>query len=225
MFSDLRVELLRSVLAGQALAGLTLASACGSTSGGDAAGGAFTAGGAPSHGGRDSSLGGSAHHAGQGGDSGGTTAGIGGDSGATAGQSGEGGTGGDRSLDPYPLSGLTCFGRDFGSAGYSGYDGQCCYVAACYTPTTGKECVSAKDELAVQQALGFPAGSGSCGCGDDTHAAYLGPYAANPARSVSGECCYLAASIGCEGRPLRVEGRALIAELVVRRDWGVWFAA
>ena len=210
MFSNLRVELLRSVWAGQALAGLTLASSCGATSGGDATGGVSASGGVASSGGH-------------GGSSGGTS---------LAGRGEEAGTGGERLLEPYPLSGLTCFGRDYGTdigaGGFfqSGYDGQCCYVAACYTPRKDQEqCLPANDDLQVSSALGFPAGSGTCGCGDDTHPAYLGPYAANPAGTATGACCYLAASIGCEGRPLRVDGQALIAELVMRRDWGMSLAA
>lgn len=36
-------------------------------------------------------------------------------------------------LEPYPLSALTCFGPTYGAGGFSGLDGQCCYVADCYT--------------------------------------------------------------------------------------------
>jgi hypothetical protein len=37
--------------------------------------------------------------------------------------------------------------------------------------------------------------------------------------SPEGTCCYLVGSIGCEGRPLLVDGAAIVAPLSRRGDW------
>jgi hypothetical protein len=65
-------------------------------------------------------------------------------------------------------------------------------------------------------ALGRSYGSGSCLC-----APIAGPYAANPSDTPAsaGSCCYLIGAIGCDGRPLLVDGRALTSELELRADW------
>jgi len=114
-----------------------------------------------------------------------------------------------------PAERLGCFGE----AHSSGYHGQCCVTQRCYTPTGSEECQAIEGPLVRSLT---PPGSGSCGCGDADHPAVAGPYARNasvPASS-EGSCCYLIGSIGCEGRPLRVDGQVLLAPVVVRGDWG-----
>ncbi len=45
-----------------------------------------------------------------------------------------------------------------------------------------------------------------------------GPYAALSPND-DGTCCYLVGTIGCDGRPLLVEGAARVAPITRRRDW------
>ena len=124
---------------------------------------------------------------------------------------GAGGTN-QQALDPYPVDGLGCSGPS--SGGGFGFHGQCCTDALCYAPTDGKECVAADD---APEKLGRWWGSGSCLCGGRIQ----GPFAANPAHAPSepGTCCYVIGSIGCDGRPLLVDGTPIVSELRRRSDW------
>ena len=116
----------------------------------------------------------------------------------------------------YELDQLGCFGPVHDG----GYFGQCCVDALCYTPTSGA-CLAQDDPTLAQQLVGFPPGSGSCGCATMTGPSVVGPYNTNPANpeESDGTCCYLVGSISCEGRPLCVDGHALTAAVVVRGDW------
>jgi len=90
-----------------------------------------------------------------------------------------------------------------------GYWGQCCADIVCRLPEGGR-CPVGDD--------GWSYGSGSCLCGEGI----LGPFARPTDAPVDqeGECCYLTESIGCTGRPLRVDGRPRLAPLASRSDWG-----
>ena len=70
---------------------------------------------------------------------------------------------------------------------------------------------------AAQQKLDSSYGSGSCLCDDGIQ----GPFAQNPTQETvkAGTCCYVISSIGCEGRPLLVDGTPLISALTRRCDW------
>lgn len=108
-------------------------------------------------------------------------------------------------LSPYALDAATCSGP--------GAYRQCCVTARCYTPDAGEACVAVAD---AHKKVSYPPGSGWCLCNTPT-----GPFAPNPqaAPADNGTCCYLVGSQGCDGRPLLVEGVALIASLTHRSDW------
>lgn len=122
-------------------------------------------------------------------------------------------------LEPYPVAQITCWGENYGAdGGLSGYHGQCCVKASCYTPTDGVCAPTAPGEI------GLPPGSGTCGCSVNPQGPFVatqGPYAKNPSHTPNkdGACCYLFGSIGCDGRPLLVDGEALTAEVIHRSDW------
>ncbi|HKO52918.1 MAG TPA: hypothetical protein VJV79_34655 [Polyangiaceae bacterium] len=131
------------------------------------------------------------------------------------------GAGGDSSqaLSPYPVGSLGCSGPFYDS----GFHGQCCGQALCYTPNAGSECVPPTE---APEKLDVGYGSGSCLCGDEIQ----GPFAANPAHEPEkpGTCCYVISSIGCDGRPLLVDGAPVVSALTQRGDWiladvlGLW---
>ena len=104
-----------------------------------------------------------------------------------------------------------------------GYAGQCCISAHCYTPDAGA-CLAADQRPPIP----LPPGSGSCGCSPEGvgRSTLKGPYAPNPDGMPfpDGSCCYLVGAIGCEGRPLVVEGTAIVAPLAARDDWCAAFA-
>jgi hypothetical protein len=252
IFERLRRELTLATYAGRALASLTLAAACagevdeqapnqGGTGGELPSSGGISQGGAS--GGGETQLGGSVGSGGRaqggrvatGGDApggGGSVGeggivgcgapGFGGDGGVGA-AGGDGGRGGSGTLPTFDPKQLVCFGEDYGNVS-SGYDGQCCYKALCYTPANGAACASAEDveTLGWQDFPAFPPGSGECTCYDETHPVVQGPFARHPTSPAEGEgdCCYMVGVIGCEGRPLRVEGAAVVAGVVRRADWG-----
>ena len=123
------------------------------------------------------------------------------------------GAGGDApvtSLQPYPAADLGCTGEPQ----QSGFHGQCCARAYCYTPSDGV-CVPPAQ---APDAVGRSYGSGECLCGAQPIA---GPYAPNPTDTPKseGSCCYIISAIGCDGRPLLVDGRAVTSELERRADW------
>ena len=111
---------------------------------------------------------------------------------------------------PFPVSSLGCSGEFH----EEGFHGQCCADALCYTPKDGSECVAPKD---APDRLGVWYGSGECLC----DAEIRGPFAANPAHKpqMEGTCCYVISSIGCDGRPLLVDGAPVVSELTRRVDW------
>ena len=129
----------------------------------------------------------------------------------TAGTAGTAGAAGASSpeLTPYPVSALGCSGPSYDDG--FGYHGQCCSEAVCFTPESGGECQS-------PEALVTGYGSGSCLCGT---VPIQGPFAPNPAHrpATADKCCYVISSIGCDGRPLLVNGTPLVAELTQRCDW------
>jgi hypothetical protein len=120
-------------------------------------------------------------------------------------------------LEPYASADLGCWGPDH--AGPFNF-GQCCVTAQCYTPSAGDDCAAAADRL---QSTGFPSVTGKCACnvGPGATGLIAGPFAPNPQDTPAspGECCYLTGAISCTGRPLTVEGRAVIAALELRCDW------
>ncbi|APR80261.1 putative lipoprotein [Minicystis rosea] len=101
-------------------------------------------------------------------------------------------------LPPMPTP--ACSGPIYDAGG--GYDGQCCEIKVCYTPSGA--CLAPDD--ARPMLSGLPPGSGTCEC-SDLH----GPYASS---SDPNQCCYLVGSISCEGRPLIVHGAARLAGLI-----------
>jgi len=167
--------------------------------GGDAPGGPTSSiGGAPA-GGRDG-IGGSGVETTGGASVGGaepTIAGAGGEAMVT-------------SLEPYPTAELGCSGESYGPG--FGFHGQCCAQAYCYTPSDGR-CAGVDD---APDAVHKSYGSGSCLCGP-----ILGAYAPNPTDTPqsAGSCCYIISAIGCDGRPLLVDGRAITSDLSLRADW------
>jgi len=125
-------------------------------------------------------------------------------------------------LVPYAVDRLGCYGEDYGDG--FGYHGRCCLKAQCYTPTQGV-CETNPGSLP-----GRPTGSGSCACGATAGIAPVaaghnlsleGPYLPNPDDEPSspGSCCYLVATIKCDGRPLIVDDHAIVAPLTTRDDW------
>jgi hypothetical protein len=229
---DLRRTLALAVTQGTALAALGAGAGCGGNSerlregatgdtggsnatGGTSTGGTTATGGSSARGG--SSAGGSTATGGS--STGGSPARGGSSTGgstATGGRGAEGGepSGGSSALEPYPLDALGCFGPILDG----GYKGQCCTTARCYTPDAGT-CVGPQ----AGPPIPLPPGSGSCGCltTDDANSAVRGPYAPNSEGMASpeGSCCYLVGSIGCEGRPLIVNERPVVAPLALRSDW------
>ncbi|MEP7051970.1 MAG: hypothetical protein ABJB12_16515 [Pseudomonadota bacterium] len=125
---------------------------------------------------------------------------LGGD-GSAVGGGPAGGSGGEvllSELPALPADAVQCTGPDYDG----GYHGQCCGEVKCLPPQSGK-CASAETaELGSY-------GSGACLCGDGK----TGPYARGSA------CCYVVHSIGCEGRPLLVEGDAVVSPLGLKSDW------
>ncbi|TKC97207.1 hypothetical protein [Polyangium fumosum] len=93
-----------------------------------------------------------------------------------------------------------------------GFHGQCCDITLCTTPVNGVCPDVDKVELA-----GRPPGSGECECQP-----LRGPYANEDAGSTE-SCCYLAGSIGCDGRPLLVQGTPRLAD--VREGPSAWSSA
>jgi hypothetical protein len=131
-------------------------------------------------------------------------------------------------LVPYALDKLGCFGPSHDA----GFYGQCCVSPLCYTPAAGSACAAAdaiqdkfpSDDFGTDELDGLPPGSGTCACAfDGIQTGRAGPFAPNPRGTApAGECCYLVGSISCTGRPLMVAGRAVIAQVVARRDWALF---
>lgn len=198
-----KLRLEHALGSGAALALLSIPACGGDAASPGAAGASSTSAGAASAGqpGAGSPGASGSASAGRGGES---AAGAGGES--TAGAAGETG----QQLTPYPVGTLGCTGPEHDG----GYYGQCCAEALCYTPDDGSECVG-PDE--APQKLNTFYGSGSCLCGD----AIQGPFAENPTHEPEkpGTCCYVIASITCEGRPLLVDGAPILSALTGRCDW------
>lgn len=114
----------------------------------------------------------------------------------------------------YPTDALLCHGPAF----TSGYHGRCCATASCYTPTDGGSCAPYPPA-----EVGLPPGSGSCLCAiaENDARMVVGPFGPNPAHTPqkAGSCCYVFGSIGCDGRPLIVDGAVVTAPVVPRSDW------
>lgn len=188
-------RLLRAVEWGAVLA---LGASCGGeTEGGSAAATGGTAGASSSGGGGGSS-----------GSGGGVIdAGIGGaahDSGLDAADADV-----DSSLPttPYPTP-AGCFGPIHDG----GYYGQCCEKVTC-TDTTDGTCPPYPNPGPGD----WPIGSGYCSCGMSVSP---GPFAPQDP-SAEGPCCYVYSTISCDGRPLLVRGKARLAPLRRRSDWGL----
>lgn len=132
---------------------------------------------------------------------------------------GEGGVAGAWSGDEYPLELLGCGGENHG--GGFGYHGQCCFKALCYESA---ECLPASSPELSQQLPNFPPGSGRCTCTLPGREAISGPFSPNSEDPdlPEGNCCYVVGGIGCDGRPLMIDGTARVAPVVARSDWGAW---
>ena len=115
------------------------------------------------------------------------------------------------SLTQVPSGSIECTG-DAGSVGP--FFGSCCTDVYCYQPTT--ETCAGPNEIGAHTTMAFnpslPPGSGTCMCGQTQ-----GPFAQPDGGDT--RCCYVVGSIGCTGRPLREEERAVVAAVVVRSDW------
>jgi hypothetical protein len=109
------------------------------------------------------------------------------------------------------------------------FTGPCCKYLECYTPPAGQACLPAPTDAGTTGDPGIPplcvgVGSGSCSCGS-IEGPFAGPIGdptqfkdagsghcigAQQTPPVSpyqdGTCCYLVPIMGCEGRPLLVEG-------------------
>jgi hypothetical protein len=121
------------------------------------------------------------------------------------------GSGGVSGLEPYPTDSIGCHGENHG--GSFGLHGQCCVSVKCLPLTAG---------VCPPTSYASPPGSGSCGCvASPLEEPVMGPYAPTAADTANADvaCCYLVAAIGCDGRPLLVEGRALLGPVVARADW------
>jgi hypothetical protein len=102
-------------------------------------------------------------------------------------------------LEPTPNG--ACYGPIYNDG--FGYHGQCCDDVYCTAPIDGV-CASPADAALT----GLPPGSGSCECGERK-----GPFANADPNAVE-SCCYLVGSIGCDGRPLMINGAPRLAEVV-----------
>ena len=147
-----------------------------------------------------------------------STAGVPGTSGATStvqgGAESAGTSGNNQQLAPFPESAVGCSGPSYGDG--FGYHGQCCAEALCYTPDDGSGCV---EPDSAPEKLDRFYGSGSCLCGGSEP--IQGPFANNPAHEPQkpGTCCYVISSIGCDGRPLLVDGAPVVSALVGGCAW------
>jgi hypothetical protein len=149
---------------------------------------------------------------------------VGGEAGAGGGGGGSlGGGGGDAEagssgvlvgeLPALPLNAMECTGPEHDG----GYVGRCCGEVKCLADNSGRCAPADTAELGSY-------GSGQCLCGGSPAQDKAGPYARdanNPSSPAwgSGACCYVVQSIGCEGRPLLVEGNAVVSPLTLRSDW------
>ncbi|MDC0742999.1 hypothetical protein [Polyangium mundeleinium] len=93
-----------------------------------------------------------------------------------------------------------------------GYHGQCCDITLCTTPVNGM--CPGVDKVVLEDR---PPGSGECECEP-----LRGPFA-NEDDGSAESCCYLVGSIGCDGRPLLVQGTPRLAD--VREGPSAWSSA
>jgi hypothetical protein len=135
--------------------------------------------------------------------------------------SGGNGTGGTPPFDPSSLPPLPTdreFPHQVGPAEEYGY---CTGEIHCGELLEGQ--CPALDNL-WHNVPGYPEGSGSCTCtGGVLERSEEGPFRRDPELSPTdepGPCCYVTYGISCDGRPLCAEGRLILAEVVVRSDWG-----
>ncbi len=146
----------------------------------------------------------------------GCTQGGGGGEGGGGGAGGGEGGGGPQEVkgpngDPLEtLPELTCEGMIYPPDNF-GYHGQCCYEVHCAT-AINSVCATPSEAALTN----LPPGSGECECGTRS-----GPFATNDPM-VEGECCYLVGSIGCDGRPLMLDGSPRVASLLQKK--GAWSA-
>lgn len=134
--------------------------------------------------------------------------GQGGGGSATATDAGADAATGTAPGDLQPLPDGVCSGPIY-DAGF-GYHGQCCEEIVCTDPLSGL-CPGPTDARPALQGK-LPPGSGSCECSP-----LRGPFAASAA-STGGACCYLVGSIGCDGRPLIVDGRLCLADVLAGKS-------
>ncbi|MFO0592968.1 MAG: hypothetical protein U0441_35835 [Polyangiaceae bacterium] len=105
-----------------------------------------------------------------------------------------------QALGPTPTP--TCVGPVYNDD--FGYHGQCCYEEHCIQPDANWQCEAPN----VAPITDLPPGSGTCEC-----EMRQGPFL-NSDPNDSQKCCYLVGSIGCDGRPLMIEGEARLADVV-----------
>ncbi|WP_282423629.1 hypothetical protein [Polyangium sp. 15x6] len=110
-----------------------------------------------------------------------------------------------QNLEPAPAP--ACYGPVYDDD--FGYHGQCCDITLCTAPVNGV-CPGANEVV----LKGRPPGSGECECEP-----LRGPYASENQGSAE-SCCYLVGSIGCDGRPLLVQGKPRLAD--VREGPSAW---
>ena len=107
---------------------------------------------------------------------------------------------------------LACEGPAYPSDASLGYLGQCCDHLICRQADVNGICPADDGRFY---------GSGQCRCGTGgTQGPFsvdaTGPFAE---QRRNGPCCYVTRSIGCTGRPLRVEDDVRLAAVVLRSDW------
>lgn len=140
---------------------------------------------------------------------------------------GTGGTSGLPAIPPPPVGGTA---QDGGAAYPQCYGegnpmlfGPCCLRVFCIDPPAGQTACKPANAVTSQE-IGYPSlGSGTCMCSvAGRPSGFSGPYSPESAQQYStgqGSCCYLIGLHWCTGRPLVIDGRGVVAELVSDIGW------
>ncbi|HEY6561109.1 MAG TPA: hypothetical protein VI072_27725 [Polyangiaceae bacterium] len=140
---------------------------------------------------------------------------------------GTGGTSNLPAIPPPPVGGTP---QDGGAAypqcygeGNPMLHGPCCLRVFCIEPPAGQTACKPANAVTSQE-IGYPSlGSGTCMCSvPGRPPGFGGPYSPESAQQYStsqGSCCYLVGLQWCTGRPLIIEGRGVVAELISSAGW------
>jgi hypothetical protein len=145
---------------------------------------------------------------------------------AAAGTGGSGGASNLPAIPPPPVGGNADGGAAYPQCYGEGNPmlfGPCCLRVFCIDPPAGQAACKPANAVTSQE-IGYPSlGSGTCMCSVPGRAAgFSGPYSPESAQQYSnsqGACCYLIGLHWCTGRPLIIDGQALLAELVSSTGW------